>query len=76
MTTPIKRKKTKKDELIALADAQLLGWRHARDGYSIESLCDSMGLTAREWAVLNKKYDMGYLREEDRYAIEEYLKTI
>ena len=42
------------DHLLKLADAQFLGFSHAKSGYSLAMLAESMGLTADEWKLLRE----------------------
>ena len=37
---------------LEMAAQQLTGFAHARAGYSITSLADGMGLTAKEWEAI------------------------
>ncbi|MCK9273347.1 hypothetical protein M0P65_07465 [Candidatus Gracilibacteria bacterium] len=55
-----------------LADAQLLGFSYAKDGYSITMLVEDMGLTKSEWLTLKKKYPIViYLSESDIDEIDK-----
>lgn len=58
-----------------LAEAQILGWHHAKHGYDLETLCDAMGLTKKEWNGIKKNMSVNYLGEKDVLIIEEYLRT-
>lgn len=62
---------SKKDQ-IAMAEQQLIGFKHSNNGYDLESLISSMGLKKKEWERLKMDYDMVYLSEDDRQEIEEY----
>ena len=64
----------KKQHLLELTEAQLLGFTYGRDGYDIESLCTSMGLSIKEWEDLEKKFDMTYLTKIDREEINKIFK--
>lgn len=58
------------EEKLALAEAQLLGFDYGRwHRTDLEGLIESMGLTKKEWNLLNKNYDMTYLTDEDRREI-------
>ncbi len=57
-----------------LAEAQLLGYAHCRDGYNLAALVDAMGLTPAEWQELQDKYAMYYLSDDDRSVIAQQLK--
>lgn len=50
-----------------LAIQQLIGFAHARDGYDVQSLAESMGLTGDEWVAI--KGDVT-LRPEDEAALD------
>lgn len=60
-------------KMLELAEAQLLGFTHGRDGYCLEDLVTSMALTKKEWARMKLKFDMSYLTKEDRKEIEKGL---
>jgi hypothetical protein len=59
--------------LIKLAEAQLLGFKHAQEGATLKSLVESMGLTKREWNLMQSRYEMPYLSDADKNEIEEIL---
>lgn len=59
---------------LGLAEAQLLGYAHHRDGYDLAALVDAMGLTPAEWQELQDKYAMYYLSDDDRSVIAQQLK--
>lgn len=59
-----------------LAEAQLLGYAHCRDGYNLAALVDAMGLTRAEWKELQDKYAMHYLDDDDRVVITKYLSDV
>mgnify|MGYP000006129317 FL=1 len=63
-----------KEEQLGLAEAQLLGYAHHRDGYDLAALVDAMGLTPAEWQELQHKYAMHYLSDDDRSVIAQQLK--
>ena len=51
---------------IEFAEQQLVGFAHARAGYDVEQLAESMGLTKHEWEVLKDRvrlspHDENYL---------------
>jgi hypothetical protein len=54
------------------AEQQLTGYSHAKQGYGIESLVDSMGLTKDEWMKLCKQNRVSFLSIEDKIYIDEY----
>lgn len=56
-----------------LANAQLLGYYHAKRGYSILSLINSMGLTKGEWEKI-KKYELDYMNRIDIEEIDDYFE--
>lgn len=45
-----------KQQLIDLAEAQLLGWSNGAHGYSLISLIQSMGLTQSQWESIKTQY--------------------
>ena len=62
---------------IALAEEQILGFIHGRDGYSLASLVESMGLKHSEWLAIKEGYPiLCYLSEADRREIEETVKAV
>lgn len=70
---PIEGEMTDEHQL-GLAEAQLLGYAHHRDGYDLAALVDAMGLTPAEWQELQDKYAMYYLSDDDRSVITQQLK--
>lgn len=69
------REEERKDKMLELAEAQLLGFTYGRmNAYGIGGLVSEMGLTKSEWKQLQKKFDMVYLTKQDRQDIEEELK--
>ena len=70
---PIEGEMTDEHQL-GLAEAQLLGYAHHRDGYDLAALVDAMGLTPAEWQELQDKYAMHYLSDDDRSVIAQQLK--
>ena len=63
----------KSEHLLALAEAQLLGFSMGRDGYAIEDVITQMGLDKKEWEEIQKQYGLDYLTEEDEEAIANFL---
>lgn len=59
---------------IDLAEQQLLGYAHAKRGYSLIDLITSMGLTIKEWEVIKKDYP-NYLNEDETAEIEDYFES-
>lgn len=55
------------DHQLKLADAQFLGFVHAKSGYSLTSLAENMGLTADEWKLLR---DTVHLSPEQKAEID------
>ena len=70
---PIEGEMTDEHQL-GLAEAQLLGYAHRRDGYDLAALVDAMGLKPAEWQELQDKYAMHYLSDDDRSVIAQQLK--
>lgn len=60
---------------LGLAEAQLLGFTHCREGYDLVSLISSMALTLEEWEELQKIYDLNYLSEKDRKIIQKEVEN-
>jgi hypothetical protein len=56
------------------AEQQLLGFTHAKQGYSLIDLISSMGLKKDEWETLNANYELTYLSDDDIEEINEYFK--
>lgn len=54
---------------LELAEQQLVGFAHAKAGYDIEQLAESMGLTAKEWDALKGRVRLaaGDKRDLDAY---------
>ena len=69
---PIEGEMTDEHQL-GLAEAQLLGYAHRRDGYDLAALVDAMGLTLAEWHELQDKYAMPYLSDDERADITKQL---
>lgn len=59
---------------IDLAEQQLVGFRHAKDGYSLISLIEAMGLTKKEWTTMQKTHDLSNLDKTDITEINEHFK--
>lgn len=59
---------------IMKAEQQLLGFVHGRNGYSLISLIESMGLTKLEWKKINNGYTTSYLSKSDIIQINDYFK--
>lgn len=67
-------KAVREEHQLALAEAQLLGFSHARfNRDDLIGLVESMGLSKNEWESLQKQYSMGYLTDGDRKEISDYL---
>ena len=64
-----------KEQQIALAEAQLLGFNHGKKGFNALSLVQDMGLKPWEWHNIKKDYPSTVedLSEADREEIEEWL---
>ena len=60
-------------KLIDYAEQQLLGYSHAKQGYSIRDLVIAMGLTKKEWETLKKNDSVDYLTKDEKSEIDEYL---
>lgn len=62
------------NENIEFAEQQLRGFAHAKAGYSLKSLCESMGLLKDEWGKL-KPTAVAYLSESMINEIENYFNN-
>jgi hypothetical protein len=58
---------------IDMAEQQLLGFMHSKDGGSLHELITGMGLTEKEWEKLKKDYPMHYLSEDDKHSIDLWM---
>lgn len=54
---------------LEMAEQQLLGFAHAKAGYSVVDLADAMGLTKKEWDVLQ---DIVSLSLSDKNELNEH----
>jgi len=61
------------EHLLALADAQLIGYHAGKWDGDILALVDAMGLTKSEWNKLKRNYSIS-LDDEDKKAINKYFK--
>jgi len=63
---------TTKKEMLDLAEAQFLGFKHAQQGFGLIELVSSMGLTWKEWDKMAD--DCVSLTVEDKAEIDRYFK--
>lgn len=56
------------ESTIKLAEAQLIGFGHASQGYSIKEFADSMALTKYEWEELR---NLVPLKPSDKAALDQ-----
>ncbi len=56
-----------------MAEQQLLGFHHRNVGYEIESLCEDMGLTKKEFDKLREQGMIEYLTDEEKTDIENFI---
>ena len=70
-----KHKKTINEHMVALADAQFIGYSHGKD-YGLIAMVESMGLTALEWEAWKKEYGTSYLTEREVEEIEEHFNKV
>ena len=56
------------------ADAQFIGFFHAKTGFNILNLVESMGLTEEEWIIIKKDYTS--IPEKESKEIDEYFDNI
>ena len=55
--------------LLEMAEMQLRGFCHARDGHGVVELIESMNLSRTEW---NELRDQSFIRDAVRAEIDEY----
>lgn len=55
------------------AEAQLQGYVHHKTGGGIKSLIWAMGLTRKEWQILQREYGLPYLKQEDIKDIDDVI---
>lgn len=55
-----------------LAEQQLLGFHHAKKGYSLKNLVSSMGLEKEEWEELKTSGMVNYLTDNEVETIDEH----
>lgn len=51
---------------------QFTGWRAHQSHQNIDLLIEEMGMTAEEWAILNKRGDLIFLTGDDLERINEH----
>lgn len=56
-----------------LAEAQLLGYFHRKNGNTLFDLLTGMGLTQKEWEKLKSEYGLEYLTESEKLYIDKLL---
>ena len=54
------------------AEAQLLGWKHAKNGGDLFSLVRAMGLTFKEWKTLLSEYNPTFLSPDDKKEVDKF----
>jgi hypothetical protein len=59
------------DELLNMAEQQILGFTAAMRGDGIVNLIEAMGLTYHEWEEVKKDTSL-YMREEDIETLDEH----
>ena len=64
------------DVNIEKAEQQLTGFVHAKRGFSIESLIESMGLTKKEWRKIRFNATTLGLNEDEISEINSFFKRI
>jgi hypothetical protein len=63
-----------KEELLLAAEHQILGFYHAKQGYSLEDLITGMGLTQDEYFELKASGAIAHLRDCDQHDIFKIVK--
>ncbi|RDY57544.1 hypothetical protein [Flagellimonas nanhaiensis] len=58
-----------------LVEQQLLGFCHAKQGYNLESLIDSMGLTNDEWQDMKNREMVDHIDETVIDEIDGYFES-
>jgi hypothetical protein len=56
---------------LEMAEQQLLGFAHAKQGFSVADLVDAMGLSEDEWNELHKQ-GQTHVNESDWNEVENY----
>lgn len=59
-------------QLLLQAEAQFTGFIHAKQGYSVKSLAESMGLKKGEWVKLRDKDSLSALSVQDRKELDNH----
>lgn len=60
---------------IALADAQIVGFKHRQDGGDLITLIETMGLTESEWKKLKKYKHLSLNRSEKIMITKSFRKN-
>lgn len=60
-----------KKKQLELAEQQLIGFAHAKAGFSAASLAEAMGLSAQEWATLRERVT---LAKSDERELDSYFE--
>lgn len=56
------------------AQQQMVGFFHAKSGYSIVELIRAMGLTKKEWKRMKEIYKLQFISTADKKEIDDYFK--
>ena len=59
-----------------MAEQQMLGFHHAKQGFSFEELVISMGLEKREWRNLKSRGMISYLDSALVIEIDEHFENL
>lgn len=59
-----------------LAEQQLLGYFHAKRGYSLIDLIINMGLSKKEWESINKEVDLDITSQENAEIEDHFAKQV
>lgn len=57
------------------AEQQLRGFIHAKKGYDLNSLIQSMGLTKTEWQSMKRIYKLNFMLPVEIKKIDEHFKN-
>ena len=65
------KKKKVNEQMLALADAQFIGYSHGKDR-SIIAMVESMGLTQAEYEAWKENYGTSYLTDREIGELHEH----
>lgn len=65
---------TREQHLREIAVGQILGYQHAKSGYSFRALIEAMDLSAEEWAHIRRR-ESRIIPEDDVADINQYYRS-